>query len=282
MALRFSAGVVAGIALLIPGVAAAQFAPVVDAPYRHTQVEERRDDRATQHFESRRTLVFHRLPNGFALDVTIVAASEPNNAAGAMFATAMAGLKGRTIRFLIDAKGHITGLEDEDSIWAMLSAAVDRAAASASPGSAARKQAAGALAAAFRLMPADRRRAILMSIAAPVLAGPLSNRGAVAQAPITIPARGPAGTAVTLSGHETVDVIDDQTLTITANAEGNVPSPPTPGSAETTQAHIRVKSTKRIDRIAGLVTEAREDRETTIGSGPTLRRATSTTISRLE
>ncbi|OYW27451.1 MAG: hypothetical protein B7Z51_08950, partial [Methyloversatilis sp. 12-65-5] len=96
-----------GIAALMQGAATARLAPVTGKPYRLIIIEERRDDRATQRFTSERRLVFHTLAAGTALDLTITTSTVPPGGSRAMFAAAMAGLKGRTVRFLLDADGQV-------------------------------------------------------------------------------------------------------------------------------------------------------------------------------
>lgn len=278
MPLRHSIGLALGIAALVQGAATARLAPVTGKPYRLVLIEERRDDRGTQRFTSERRLVFHTLPAGTALDLTITTSTAPPGGPGAMFAAAMAGLKGRTIRFLLDADGQVTSIDEEDAVWNALCAAVDRAADATVAGSAARDRAARSMAAAFRSLSADRRRAMLTSMAAPALAGALANRPPERDAAITLPARSPAGTTTMLPGKETVQLIDDRTMTITTAAEGDIAAPDAAGPAT---AHIRVSITRTIDRVAGLVLESREERETTIGSGADLRRSTSVSTSRL-
>ncbi len=256
----------------------AQLAPITGKAYRLVLVEERHDDRRVQRFTSERRLVFLRLSNGIALDLTIARDVTPPGGPGAMVAAAMAGLKGRTIRFLLDGNGRVTGIDDEDTIWSAFCDAVDRAADATVAGSPARDRAARSMAAVFRSLPTDRRRAMLTSMAAPALAGSLANRQPQRDAEITLPARSPAGTTAMLSGTETVQLIDDRRMTITTTAEGDVAAPDAAGPPT---AHIRVWITRTIDRSAGLVLESREERETTIGQGADVRRSTSISTSRL-
>ncbi|OQW74430.1 MAG: hypothetical protein BVN32_12825 [Proteobacteria bacterium ST_bin14] len=276
---RFNAGLALSLALLVPGTAVARLAPVPDKPYRHMLIEERSDDRGMQRFVSERRLVFHPLPTGFALDLTILDASAPANGSGAMFAAALAGLKGRTVRFLLDQEGRILGIDDAAAVWAALCAAVDRAAAASPPASAARQRAADAMAAAFRTLPAHRRQDMLSSLVNATLAGALAARLPVEDSAISISARSPTGMPVALPGRETVRIIDDRTILITTTAQGDVTAPP-PGA--TGPSRISVTISKRVDRAAGLILESREQRETTLGAGPTARRNTSLTVSRLD
>lgn len=256
----------------------ARLAPVVGKPYRLVLIEERRDDRGTQRFTSERRLVFHALAGGIALDLTMTSNTAQPGGPGAMFAAAMAGLKGRTIRFLLDQDGRVTGIDDEEAVWNALCAAVDRAADATVAGSPARDRTARSMAAAFRSLPADRRRAMLTSMAAPALAGRLATRQPERDAAIALPARSPAGTTAMLPGKETVRLVDDRTIIITTTAEGDVTAP---DAARPATAHIKVSIMRTIDRSAGLVLESREERETTIGSGADLRRSTSVSTTRL-
>lgn len=266
-------------AVLFPGTASGQLAPAIDKPYRYILVEERRDERGLQRFQSDRRLIFHSRADGFALDMTILTANGPANGPGGMFATAMAGLKGRPIRFLLDSSGRIIGVEDQLGTWAALCKAIDRGAKAAPSGSAARNRAAHNMAATFRALPSDRQLAFLASMVSPALAGSLATRVAVEDAAVTIPARSATGAPIMMAGRETIRWIDDKTISIVTTAAGEVatagPTPPAP-------ARISVTLNKRIDRGAGLIVDSREERETTIGSGPGLRRSSSTTISRIE
>ena len=276
---RLNAGLALSLALLVPGTAVARLAPVPDKPYRHVLVEERSDDRGMQRFVSERRLVFHPLPTGFALDLTILDASAPANGSGAMFAAALAGLKGRTVRFLLDQEGRIMSIDDVAAVWAALCAAVDRAAAASPSGSAARQRAADAMAAAFRTMPADRRQDMLSSLVNATLAGGLAARLPVEGSAISISARSPTGMPVALPGRETVRIVDDRTILITTTAHSDMAAPL---PEATGPSRISITITKRVDRAAGLILESREQRETTVGAGPTARRNTSLTVSRLD
>ncbi len=276
---RLNAGLALSLAVLVPGTAVARLAPVPDKPYRHVLIEERSDERGMQRFVSERRLVFHPLPTGFALDLTILDASAPTNGSGAMFAAALAGLKGRTVRFLLDQEGRIISIDDAAAVWAALCAAVDRAAAASPPASAARQRAADAMAAAFRTLPANRRQDMLSSLVNATLAGALAARLPVEDGAISISARSPTGMPVALPGRETVRIIDDRTILITTTAQGDMAAPL---PEATGPSRISVTITKRVDRAAGLILESREQRETTLGAGPTLRRSTSLTVSRLD
>lgn len=278
MPLLLSAGLALGIAALPQGVPVARLTPVTGKAYRLVLVEERRDDRGVQRFTSERRLVFHRLANGFALDLTITESTTPPGGPGTMLGAAMAGLKGRSFRFLLDAEGRVTSIDDEDAVWNALCDAVDRAANATVAGSPARDRAARSMATVFRSLPADGRRAMLTSMAAPAIAGTSNNRQPQRDTAITLPARSSTGTTAMLPGRETVELIDGRTMTITTAAEGDVAAPDAAGPAT---AHIRVSITRRIDRVTGLVLESREERETTIGSGAELRRSISVSTTRL-
>lgn len=267
-----------GITAPAPSATIAQLAPITGKAYRLILVEERRDDRGVQRFTSERRLVFHRLANGIALDLTITGNITPPGGPGAMVAAAMAGLKGRTIRFLLDGNGRVTGIDDEVSVWSAFCDAVDRAADATIAGSPARERAARSMAAVFRSLPADRRHAMLTSMAAPALAAGLAARPPERNATITLSARSPAGTEAMLPGTETVQVRGDRTIIITTMAEGDVAAP---DAASVGTAHIKVSITRTIDRLAGLMLESREERQTTIGQGADLRRSTSVSTTRL-
>ena len=267
-----------GIAALWPGAATARLTPVIGKPYRLILVEERRDDRGVQRFVSERRLVFQALATGIALDLTITSNTAPQGGPGAMFAAAMSGLKGRTIRFLLDADGQVTGIDDEDAVWSALCDAIDRAADATVTGSPARDRAARSMAAAFRSLPADRRRAMLTSMATPALAGSLASQQRERDVAISLPARSPTGATAMLPGREMVRLVGDRTIIITTMAEGDVAAP---DAASVGTAHIKVSITRMIDQSAGLMLESREERETTIGQGADARRSSSVSTSRL-
>lgn len=256
----------------------ARLAPITGKPYRLVLVEERRDDRGVQRFTSERRLVFHPSEDRIALDLSVISSTAPPGGPGAMFTAAMAGLKGRTIRFLLDADGTVTGVDDEEALWNAMCAAVDHAANATVPGSTARTRAARAMAATFRSLPPERRRAMLTSMAAPALADETTDQQREADSAITLPARSPAGTTAHIPGRKSVRLVDDRTMTVTTTAEGDVAAL---DAASTGTAHIKVSITRTIDRVAGLVLESREERETTIGSGTDLRRSISLSTSRL-
>lgn len=258
-------GGLAATALLAAPVAA-QLAPHAGQSFRVSLVDQRSDGGATRQFSAERTVVFHPLADGFAIDVTTVPASVTDVAPDSrMFAAGMAALAGRTIRFRVDGQGALKSIDDEDAIWDAFCAAIE---AMGQTGKRITKPLprATAMALPMRDAPPAVRRAMLFSMVAPLIAGPLADEVPGTTRAVSLPVRAPTGMISQLIGVQHVSVDGNGALLITTDAEGELaawhdsaPSSP--------KARVKLNRVVRIDRSTGLVLETRERRETVIGNG---------------
>lgn len=251
--------------------ASAQLAVIDGRQFRQTIIEERRDGGPVQQFRTERRLTFHRSGNGFTVEIVIGPSSQPSyGAAGAMFAVAMTALEGQMIRFQLDGAGRITGIFDEDRIWAAFCEAVAGMGRAAAAGQGDRGRHIRGFAAPLLAIPPALRRQMLSSMLTPVLAG---DAGAAGDRPVTLTARGIDGETVPIAATEHRAPAADGTIAVTVTARATLPA-----RAVTPEAQIAITIRQRIDPATGLMLESRESRETTIGTGAQRRRSTSLSV----
>lgn len=262
------------LALLIPVVVVAPaaqpgFAPPSDVAFRHVMTEQREHAGVTRRFEIERRVIFHATAAGFDADVTLVRVDQSAGQPGKMFMAGVSALKDHTIRFRLDPTGAVRSIDDEDAVWSAFCDGVEAMTA----GSGERRRAALPFVAPLRAMPPERRRAMLASMVASLVAGPI---GTLGSRPVQIEARGPGGEKMMLEGQERRDVAKDG-VTIVTEASGTLPLP-----AATTKmvANVSVAMRRRVDPATGLVVRSEEVRTTEIGFGtPGAAREIATTTS---
>lgn len=277
-------GSVAATALIAAPVTAQrtpQLAPIGGQPYHVKLVEQRSDGGTTRRFQVERTVVFNPLADGFAIDVTTGAAlaseDTPDNR---MFASGMAALAGRTIRFRVDGGGALKSIDDEDAIWDAFCAAIE---AMGQTGKRDTKPMARATAMAspMRDAPLAVRRSMLFSMVEPLIAGKLVSEIPGTTRAVSLPVRAPTGVMSHLIGVQHVSIDGDGALLLSTDAEGdlkgwNDPSP-TP-----VKARVKLSRVVRVDRMTGLVLETSERRETVIGDGKGAQRSISLSKTQLK
>lgn len=239
----------------------AEIAPPVDVPIRYTIVEERSDAKTMARFAVDRILTFHRTPQGYDAELRQIRSTAPAvQGVGAMFAAGMRAIEGRSIRFHLDSDGTVLAVDDEDMLWESVCAGLEAMAQGQAKHSAPRKRFLNALAAPLRALPPARRRDMLASMIAPVIAVrlPTPGDGAV---PVTVPARDLTGIAVDLPGTRRISRATDGTIMVETEAAGVTPAN---GSDD---VRLTIASRSRIDPRSRLVTEAIESREILVGSG---------------
>lgn len=247
--------------LLVASGAHARFLPPEGQPLRQLLTEERIEPNGTQRYVSEREIVFTRSASGYRAEVTIIGESHAAGDAGAMFGAGIAALKGTPIRFELDRDGAVVTIADEAALWTRFCDAIEGMVRGNSALDAERMRNLQALAAPFRTMSPERRRALLGSMISAFVAGPLADRQPGSRA-ITLPARNPTGATTALPGKETV-TIGDGALTIDSIAEGDL----SPG------VHLTVVRRERIDAARGLIVEARTRRMSAVGTGAGLRQS---------
>ncbi|MFL9840643.1 hypothetical protein ABS767_06710 [Sphingomonas sp. ST-64] len=254
-------------------VAAAQSsAPVFAPPLERTIVAitmaERTEEGVTRRFESTRTVRFTAAPEGYRVAVTMTAAgaaAEADDPAG-LFRAGFAGLAGRTVILHLDRLGTVTQIEDEALVW---QAFVDGMAALAPRGKDPSEQAHAArvraIAAALGSQPPERRRAMLASLVAPLIAPELAAEGRAGTAPpqtVRVPASSIYG-KTELDGLRVVRTGRDG-VEVRVSATGQVAVAAPGGEAAGT---ISYETLRRIDPTTGLVTESREHVQTLAPDG---------------
>lgn len=266
-------GAVASLALVASPVEA-RLAPSEGQAFRVKLIEERDDGGSVSRFSVERTLVFHRLDTGYAIDVTTGPATQSGAAPSArMFATGMAALANRTIRFRIDDKGEPVSIDDEDAVWDLFCGAIEAMGRVPKAVRSARRESAAALLNPMRSISPERRRSMLLSMVTPLLAGPLADETPGTSRAVKLPTQTPSGEQAALVGVQRVSAGDNDALLIATEAEGDISpwrdtsSPP---------ARVRLQRRVQVDPRTGLVTVSMERRETITGSGANERRSIST------
>lgn len=253
----------AALAALWNSAAEARFAPPVDKPIRQIVTEERRNGAQVQQFTIERRLTFRAMPAGYVLELVTEQIGDRRQVATAMFAAGMAGLVGRTLRYQMNADGIVTGIDDQAAIWAAICDSIDRMAQGAPALRTRRKSSTRSMSATLRALPPARQRAMLTSIVASIIAGPLAEKEPGDDRTVSAPGQSPAGLAMLLAGRERVRQSPDalgQTI-VETDMEGDFRPPP---GTSLPPAHITLRAQQRVDRATGLIVDHQQSRVTTI------------------
>ena len=254
------------------GVAAASFHPIEDRPYRYETIETRTADGAVRRFHASRTVIFHRTETGYDVSVTLDAVDEQAGSdVGQMFLAATGALLHRTLHYRLGRDGTLLDVADADISIALIADAIERMGIA----NRARSGDSRAMASPLRALPPERKRAMLQSILAPLLAGAGAARDN-GQRPITLPSRPPLPPGTALVGTETVSRGADAMVTVAVDARGaadvgtpdGMPGATMGRSASTPNATIH--TVRVIDPASGLLRDSREVAETLLNDGQTV------------
>ena len=255
------------------GAAAASFHPVEDRPYRYDTVETRTADGVVRRFHASRTVVFHRTATGYDVSVTLDSVDEQAGGdVGKMFLTATGALLHRALSYRLDSDGTLLDIADADTAIALIADAIERM----GTGDHARSGDSKAMASPLRTLPPERKRTMLRSVLAPLLAGAGAARD-VGQRPVTLPSRPPLPFGTALVGTETVSRGADGFVTVAVDAHGaaDVGTPEgTPGATMGRPASMptaTIRTVRVIDPASGLLRDSRDIAETRLSSGTDVR-----------
>lgn len=261
----------------------AAFHPRENAPYRYDVTEKRTADGVSRWFRATRSVVFHRVPDGYEAIVTLQRTEHGAGVGvGAMFETAMAALRDRPIRYHIDAAGHVTSVADADALVALIADAIERGAANTRERTGTAPDA-RALSAPLRNATPERKTAMLLSMLQPLL---FAETAAAGTRPVTLPSRPPLPSGAVLTGTETVTRRGDImiiAISATGGPAGGVPQE-TPGARfmpATAPPALTVTTTHTVNCSTGLLIEAREASDTLLPGEDGPRHALTETITRL-
>ena len=256
-------------------IAQARFAPVEDHRYRYEIDETRVAGGVTHRFHARRSIVFHRTVSGFDAVVTLeVVRHSPAGDVGAMFQATTGALLQRAVRFRLDARGHVTQVDDADRAVALIADAIERL-GTARRDRPPRLAPSRMLAAPLRSATPERKTAMLVSILQPVVLSDEADRAAGSRA-VVLPNRPPLPAGAGLTGSETIVRDDPASVTITLQAAGSVVT--TLPNASSATAGVTIRQTRRIDAVSGLLRDSVETSETTLSGTGDARRASTTTV----
>ncbi|WP_404371741.1 hypothetical protein AB5I39_04565 [Sphingomonas sp. MMS24-J45] len=259
------------VVLLWPSAAAAEFRPVEDRAYSYETVETRSADGVVRRFHAHRSVVFHRTDTGYAVTVTLDAVDEgAGDATGRMFRAATGALLGKPLRFRLDPNGTVLDIEDADAAIALIADAIERMTPHRDRSGDAR-----ILASPLRRLPSERKRAMLGSILAPVIAGAAADQPSGTRT-IRVPSRPPLPPGTALAGIETVTRGPGKIVTVDIQADGAIDAaapPETHGHDLAATAHTptaTIRSRRTLDAATGLVRELRDRTETRVTEGNTV------------
>lgn len=238
---------------------APRFAPPVGQWLRYEQIQDRDDAGAHTRYRLARRVRFSAEGAGFLAEIETLSidggiASGP----GALFESAMAVLKGLTVRLHLDAQGTVVAIDDQAIIMARLrdaivAAATDKAAPDARAALATR------LAAPLTAMPEPLQRRMLGSVLSPLVAD-TAHLDATAPEPVTQQGASPFGGLAQLSGTRRRWVDASGHLIVETNLSGTAQS-----GKDAATADMHVTSRDTIDPATALVIDSVTTRRTTIG-----------------
>ena len=244
--------------------AAASFHPVVDRPYRYETVETRTADGVMRQFRASRTVVFQRTDMGYDVTITLDAVDQQAGGdVGRMFLAATGALLHRPLLYRLDAAGAVLDVVDADTAITRIADAIEQMAVVDRD----RRNDSLAMASPLRTLPPERKRAMLMSIVTPLLAGPAAARPP-GRRPISVSNRPPLVPGTALSGIESISLGSDGIVTVTIDAIGAVDatvSRNTPGAGMTNAAGTptaTIRTVRNLDPASGLVRDSRDMAET--------------------
>lgn len=245
-----------------PAPAEARITPRDGQRFRLALTEERRVNGITQRFAVTRLILFHREAEGYAVEVSTEAQDrDKKGVAATMFDIGMAALVGQTIRYHVDSRGRLIGIDDEARAWTRFCDAVE-AMGSGPDAPPRRRRLVEKFDSPMRTLPLANRREMLFSVLAALFEDPAATE-LPEERSVRVPARGVGGTYGFLDGEQRVAKAPDGTIVVETIAEGDLAPMPGPAGA-TPPAYLRFIASRRIDPTTGLVMERREQRETAI------------------
>lgn len=238
------------------------FAPPLDLALHYVVTEERGSGAAMRRFRSQRHVTFRRIDDGYeALVVLNTSDQSGAQGPGDLFMAAMGSLHGMAISFRIDRQGRIVAVPDQARHWAAICDAIDTMAPPRDRPAAAIRS----IAAPLRALPPDRVTAILGSMLQPLLIDPQAGAPTLRKRPVSAPARGPGGEAVTLTGEEDVVPRADGLRDIVTTLAGDVVAA-APGGGTRALGRIEITGLRRHDPATGLIVHTRRTRTTRLAT----------------
>ena len=222
-------------ALLAASATAVSFAPPLDQPILQTRVQTRTIGAETLTFTATRRIVFRPAAEGFAADVTLIAAHGEGPTAAA-FERGLAGLLGRPVRYWLERDGALRSVDDVDAVWTAWTSGLPAAPAA----------------------PRERRLAIIGSPLVEIIGSP----PAIGKRPVRVPVAAVGGQGDALPGFETVATAAPNRVRAVTKAQGPMRLPPAAGGA---QATTKIERSRLYDTTTGLLIEDSETAETRVG-----------------
>ncbi len=246
--------------LIVAGalVQSALFNPPIDRPLVQITEQVRSDAAGERRYRVERALRFGRDADGLFADLTLTridGAADDNR-----FEQGLAGLKGRTIRYRLDAQGRLTTIPGMDGHWAAFSAGLTQ---SAPPGAGTR------IISALRSAPPTQQRAMLWSMVEPLIVADIAAQPPYRLRPVSQPGRPPFATGAMLSGTESLSHSPDGGVELRRIVRGSHRAPIDPNAG--TEAVERERETRiTLNPATGLLARSVEVTRTRIGTAEQL------------
>ncbi|VXC74391.1 hypothetical protein [Sphingomonas sp. AX6] len=192
----------------------ALFAPPLDREFAYVTEQVRSDPGGERRYRIERTLRFARDGDGLFADLTLDRIVGGNGEEGAMFERALAGLKGRTVRYRLTPQGTLGSIDAIDGHWTALvdGMSIDATGTRGAP-----------VVASLRVAPRRQRVAMLWSMLDPLVIPAIAADGPYALRPVSLPGRSANGTAATLVGTERLERTGGRALRLTRIVRGSEP-----------------------------------------------------------
>lgn len=242
--------------LIIAGalVQSALFNPPIDRPLTQITEQVHADAAGERRYRVERTLRFSRDADGLFADLTLIRTD--GQADDQRFERGLAGLKGRTIRYRLDAQGRLTTIPGMEGHWAAFSAGL---AESAAPAAGMR------IISALRGAPPAQQRAMLWSMVEPLILADIAAQSPYRLRPVSQPGRPPFATGAVLSGTESLSHSADGSAELRRIVRGSHRAPiDRTGGTEAVERERETRIT--LDSATGLLERSVEVTRTRIGT----------------
>lgn len=233
------------------------FSPPLDRDFAYVTEQVRTDESGERRYRVERTLRFARDGDGLFADLTLNRIIGDKGGEGAMFERALAGLKGRTVRYRLSPYGTLVSIDAIDGHW---SALVEGMAGDA------RGTRGVPIVEAFRGAPPTRRTAMFWSMLDPLIIAAIAADGPYTHRPVSQAGQSAGGAPELMSGTERLERADGGGLRLTRIVQSRPAAPGGPSATTTAPAIERERETTALlDPQTGLLAQSTDRMRLRIG-----------------